>query len=583
MPTGKPPPLPGVPCHAAVASSQHTPSCTPPYGASLPDTMCQRFVSDEPGSVAFSETTDTGKEAVEAVTRVLPGFVILGQDTFLDIRLLKAADVHVRVGDSARVIKEPCEVGQNRWRANRVLGIQSTSPLVPVASSFGSPFSLSPLVVSPVLAGPTHGELHPPSVPPSSGCLNEKSTGTTTGQSAARWKVVGIGTKQSLAGHTAQSGSMPTAGGLGMAQQLLSDYLVKCKSFPLEVSALASTLYQQHPHLKQTLKSRSTKFKKFVQLTLDNQPDILKPYTLQTHNSTAKVLFNSNITNLATTNPMEMPTTATQGGADRGACTEVKARPGTRAEEAQAGSYPEPPSQLHTTPPYEGPPTKYMDDTHPQFLVTAATHGAQLAISGRWSDCEPRPGSTVMSGVTVVPRAASFETSTAPGCPSPSPLTIRPEDSAPPGHSAKPNTTFALVSNTPVTPTDTLKAATSEPSCSLPNSLGSPAASGAHYIWRQSDLANAAKALSQQCTPCIVPRHTKSVMALDCEGVPEELLLLQLATPQRTYIFDCLQLGAKMVCAALAPVLECPTIVKLAHDVHCDAIALSRHGLRLQV
>lgn len=66
---------------------------------------------------------------------------------------------------------------------------------------------------------------------------------------------------------------------------------------------------------------------------------------------------------------------------------------------------------------------------------------------------------------------------------------------------------------------------------------------------------------------------------MDCEGVPDNLHLLQMATASGIYVIDCHVLGAEEVCQALRePLLESDRIIKLFHDIRCDAQAMDRHG-----
>ena len=67
--------------------------------------------------------------------------------------------------------------------------------------------------------------------------------------------------------------------------------------------------------------------------------------------------------------------------------------------------------------------------------------------------------------------------------------------------------------------------------------------------------------------------YTQEIVAIDCEGVPERLDLIQVATSSGVFIFDSLVLGASTVCRALLPLLS-STCVKLLHDLHKDACAL---------
>ena len=67
-------------------------------------------------------------------------------------------------------------------------------------------------------------------------------------------------------------------------------------------------------------------------------------------------------------------------------------------------------------------------------------------------------------------------------------------------------------------------------------------------------------------------------VAIDCEGVPESLELLQVATEQGVYIFDAKLIGETTVCEALEPLLTSRAYIKLMHDLHKDAVALDKFG-----
>jgi stage III sporulation protein SpoIIIAA len=67
-------------------------------------------------------------------------------------------------------------------------------------------------------------------------------------------------------------------------------------------------------------------------------------------------------------------------------------------------------------------------------------------------------------------------------------------------------------------------------------------------------------------------------VAIDCEGVPENMFLIQVGTAQATYVFDCVKLGVSVVCEALAGMLMDADLMKLFHDLHKDAFALSEIG-----
>ena len=70
-----------------------------------------------------------------------------------------------------------------------------------------------------------------------------------------------------------------------------------------------------------------------------------------------------------------------------------------------------------------------------------------------------------------------------------------------------------------------------------------------------------------------------AILAVDCEGVPDELILVQVAVAGGpAFVFDCIELGPQVVCAALAPVLADGAVLKLFHDLHKDAAAFAAVG-----
>ena len=74
-------------------------------------------------------------------------------------------------------------------------------------------------------------------------------------------------------------------------------------------------------------------------------------------------------------------------------------------------------------------------------------------------------------------------------------------------------------------------------------------------------------------------RDPAAILAVDCEGVPNELILVQVAVPGGpAFVFDCLVLGPQAVCAALAAILADRAVPKLFHDLHMDAAAIAAVG-----
>jgi ribonuclease D len=70
----------------------------------------------------------------------------------------------------------------------------------------------------------------------------------------------------------------------------------------------------------------------------------------------------------------------------------------------------------------------------------------------------------------------------------------------------------------------------------------------------------------------------QTLVAMDCEGVPEELQLMQIATADGVAVIDCGTIGARAVCEALTPLLTSTRTVKLLHDLKMDAVAIHSLG-----
>lgn len=60
--------------------------------------------------------------------------------------------------------------------------------------------------------------------------------------------------------------------------------------------------------------------------------------------------------------------------------------------------------------------------------------------------------------------------------------------------------------------------------------------------------------------------------------VVEELALVQVATAEMTYLFDCIALPPRSVCNTLRPLLESSNYIKLMHGLHENAHLLAVHG-----
>jgi len=67
----------------------------------------------------------------------------------------------------------------------------------------------------------------------------------------------------------------------------------------------------------------------------------------------------------------------------------------------------------------------------------------------------------------------------------------------------------------------------------------------------------------------------KLTIAIFCESVPGQLLMIQVATNSKVYVFDCVKLRGNWVCSALAPMFSNENIEKLIHDSYYFLKALS--------
>ena len=75
---------------------------------------------------------------------------------------------------------------------------------------------------------------------------------------------------------------------------------------------------------------------------------------------------------------------------------------------------------------------------------------------------------------------------------------------------------------------------------------------------------------------CLKPGQGQSrqFVAVDCEGVPENIHLLQLSTDKGTYVVDCKSIGPRTVCQKLRKLFTSTDVIKVLHDLECDAQAI---------
>jgi stage III sporulation protein SpoIIIAA len=79
-------------------------------------------------------------------------------------------------------------------------------------------------------------------------------------------------------------------------------------------------------------------------------------------------------------------------------------------------------------------------------------------------------------------------------------------------------------------------------------------------------------------TSTVSETDSPQFISIDCEGVPNTLQLIQIATQEAVYIFDCQLIGEDKVCRALEPLMTKQSPIKLMHDIHKNAIALKKFG-----
>ena len=96
------------------------------------------------------------------------------------------------------------------------------------------------------------------------------------------------------------------------------------------------------------------------------------------------------------------------------------------------------------------------------------------------------------------------------------------------------------------------------------------------------ELVQSAQRLQQLLASDTALRGDSNSVVLDCEGVPESLHLIQLATATTrsvlVLVLDGIKFGQKEMCESLAPLLTSKRTVKLLHDLHKDAAAYSTIG-----
>lgn len=101
-----------------------------------------------------------------------------------------------------------------------------------------------------------------------------------------------------------------------------------------------------------------------------------------------------------------------------------------------------------------------------------------------------------------------------------------------------------------------------------------------HYVADPSRLDSVAADIDSYLDSCrSTTSETSAYLAVDCEGVPDDLQLVQIATRNAVYLLDCHYLGKESVCKTMEKLLSDPLLIKLIHDLHKAAYALQKFGV----
>ena len=98
-----------------------------------------------------------------------------------------------------------------------------------------------------------------------------------------------------------------------------------------------------------------------------------------------------------------------------------------------------------------------------------------------------------------------------------------------------------------------------------------------HYITDLSTLDKTVESILSFLSKTTSETETQFI-SVDCEGAPEDLQLIQIATRDAVYIFDCQRIDKEKVCHALKPIFSTESSIKLIHDLHHDVVALKIFG-----
>jgi stage III sporulation protein SpoIIIAA len=130
----------------------------------------------------------------------------------------------------------------------------------------------------------------------------------------------------------------------------------------------------------------------------------------------------------------------------------------------------------------------------------------------------------------------------------------------------------------PVTRAAAARAAASPARVASPNSAASPKRAALSDVCLVETIAQLESLEDTPPFKITSSDDDKTVIAVDCEGVPDNLFLIQVGTMDSTYVFDCVKLGPQRVCEFLSPMLTDARVTKLFHDLHNDAAAFANIG-----
>ena len=100
-----------------------------------------------------------------------------------------------------------------------------------------------------------------------------------------------------------------------------------------------------------------------------------------------------------------------------------------------------------------------------------------------------------------------------------------------------------------------------------------------HYITNLSDAETTLNGILKCLSGSISATDASQFISVDCEGLTNgDLQLIQIATVEEVYIFDCQLIGRRELCRLMEPILTQTHPIKLMHDLTDDAIVFDKFG-----